>query len=45
MSLKIGIETSYWYDGKRTEESIRYIKECGFEAIDWDFSGLFEQTS
>lgn len=44
MSLKVGIETSYWYDGQRMEESIRYIKECGFEAIDWDFSGLFEQT-
>lgn len=44
MSLKIGIEVPYWYDETRKDKSIQFIKGCGFEAVDWDFSGLFEQT-
>lgn len=42
--LEIGVESAIWYDDERPEESIRFIKECGFETVDYDFHHLFKAT-
>lgn len=41
---KIAINSEYWYDESNPEESIRYIAECGVEAIDYDFCSHFDRT-
>lgn len=41
---KIAINTEYWYDEKNPEESIKYIAECGIEAMDYDICSLFDKT-
>ena len=42
--LAIGVRSKWWYDETNPEESIRFIKECGFEAIDYGINGLFDDT-
>lgn len=42
--LEIGVQSGNWYDEKRPEESIRFIKECGFEGIDYNINNLFDDT-
>lgn len=42
--LAVGIESAVWYDPGKPEESIRFIKECGFEAVDFDFDRPFRST-
>ena len=42
--LLVGIESAVWYDPGRPEDSIRLIKECGFESIDFDFDKMFSET-
>ena len=34
--LKIGIQSARWYDKENPLESLTYIKECGFDAIDFN---------
>jgi sugar phosphate isomerase/epimerase len=38
------VETAVWYEEDKPAESIRFIKECGFEAIDYNFGALFRDT-
>lgn len=42
--LLVGIESAAWYDSNKMEESIRFIKECGFESVDFDFDNIFRRT-
>ena len=42
--LAIGVQTLRWYDEANPAKSIRFIKECGFEAIDYNIDALFKQT-
>lgn len=42
--LKIGINTEYWLDEDKPEESMHYIAECGIEAIDYDICSLYDRT-
>ena len=44
MNLKVGVETASWYDAENPEESIQFIKECGFEAVDLAFYGLYARS-
>ncbi len=34
--LKIGVQTGGWYDHDNALKSFEYIKECGFEAVDYN---------
>lgn len=40
----ISIQSAYWYDDDRPDDSIRFIKSCGFEAIDFSLEGYFKKT-
>ena len=40
----IGVRSKWWYDETKPEESIRFIKECGLEAIDYGINSLFDAT-
>lgn len=42
--LEVGVQSGNWYDESRPEESIRFIKECGFEAIDYNINNLYDST-
>ena len=42
--LEIGVQSGNWYDETRPEESIRFIKSCGFEGIDYNICNLFDAT-
>lgn len=42
--LVIGVESAVWYDPSAPEESIRFIKECGFEAVDFSFNAMYRKT-
>lgn len=42
--LEIGVQTARWYDEEKPMESLQFIKECGFEAIDYNISNLFANT-
>lgn len=39
--LAVGVQSAVWYDENNPAESIRYIKECGFETIDYGLMGPF----
>lgn len=43
-NLEIGVQTARWYEEDKPEESLQFIKECGFEAIDYNISNLFATT-
>ena len=34
--LKVGVQSAGWYDKSAPLESMKYIKECGFESIDFN---------
>lgn len=34
--LKVGVQSAGWYDRNAPLESMKYIKECGFESIDFN---------
>ena len=34
--LKVGVQSAGWYDKNAPLESMNYIKECGFESIDFN---------
>lgn len=40
--LKIGIQTSRWFDNEDPLNSLKYIKECGFDAIDFSTDTYME---
>lgn len=42
--LEISVQSGNWYNENRPEESIRFIKECGFEGIDYNINNLFDRT-
>lgn len=42
--LEIGVQSAIWYDESKPEESIRFIKECGFDAVDYNINNLFDET-
>lgn len=42
--LAIGVRSKWWYDETNPEESIRFIKECGLEAIDYGINILFDDS-
>ncbi len=42
--LEVGVQSGNWYDEKKPEESIRLIKDCGFEGIDYNICNLFDAT-
>lgn len=42
--LLVGVESAIWYDESKPEESIRFIKECGFEAVDFSFNAMYRKT-
>ena len=42
--LKIGLNTDLWYDESNPEESLRYVAECGIEALDYDICSLYDNT-
>lgn len=41
---KISVQSARWYQEDRPEESMRFIKKCGFEAIDYSIDSLFRRT-
>lgn len=41
---KISVQSARWYDEQHPEESMKYIKECGFEALDYSIDSLFRRT-
>lgn len=40
----ISVQTARWYQEDKQWESMKLIKECGFEAIDYNISNLFTAT-
>lgn len=36
--LKVGVQTGPWYDDKDPDASFAFIKECGFEAVDFNIN-------
>lgn len=44
MKLQISVQSGDWYDESRPEESISYIKSCGFEAVDFGLATIFKKT-
>lgn len=42
--LEVSVQSGGWYDERKPEEGIRYIKECGFEGIDYNINNLFTET-
>lgn len=42
--LEIGVQSGNWYDESQPEDSVRFIKECGFEAIDYNINNLFDAS-
>ena len=44
MKLEVSVQSADWYDENRPEESISYIKSCGFDAIDFGIATIFKKT-
>lgn len=42
--LEVSVQSGNWYDETKPEESMRFIKDCGFEGIDYNIGNLFDQT-
>ena len=42
--LEVSVQSCDWYDESKPRESIRFIKECGFEGIDYNINNLFDDT-
>ena len=42
--LAIGVRSKWWYDEAKPDKSIKFIKDCGFEAIDYGINGLFDAS-
>lgn len=44
MKWEIGVQTVPWYREDDPEGSLRYIKECGFDGVDYNMNQLFADT-
>ena len=42
--LIVSTGSSIWYDPNRPDESLEFIKKCGFEGIDFNFQSLYRKT-
>ena len=42
--LEICVQSGGWYDENKPDESIRFIKECGFESIDYNINKVYDST-
>ena len=42
--LTVCVETAVWYEDEKPAEGIRYIKDCGFDGIDYNFGKLYRDT-
>lgn len=42
--LLVGIESGFWYNPEKPDESMRFIKSCGFEAVDFSFNKLYRES-
>lgn len=42
--LEISVQSGSWYDEMKSAESIRFIKECGFEGVDYNINNVFSAT-
>lgn len=42
--LEVSVQTAKWFDEKKPAESMKYIKECGFEGVDYNINSLFRAT-
>lgn len=42
--LEVSVQTGGWYDEAKPEESMKFIKECGFEGVDYNIDVLFKST-
>lgn len=40
--LEVSVQTARWFDEKKPAESMKYIKECGFEGVDYNINSLFQ---
>lgn len=42
--LKVGVQSGDWYDYERPQESLEFIKSCGFDAIDLNIDNRIDTT-
>lgn len=40
--LEVSVQTARWFDEKKPVESMKFIKECGFEGVDYNINSLFQ---
>ena len=40
--LEVSVQTARWFDEKKPAESMKLIKECGFEGVDYNINSLFQ---
>ena len=36
--LAVSVQTAKWFDETKPADSMRYIKECGFEGVDYNIN-------
>lgn len=41
---EISVQTAKWIDEQKPDESMRYIKECGFDGVDFNINSRFNAT-
>ncbi len=39
--VKVGVQSAFWYDDRDPQRSFEYIKDCGFEAVDFNIDAYF----
>ena len=42
--LKVSVQTSKWFNEENPAESMKYIKDCGFEGVDYSFNSTFRNS-
>ena len=42
--LEVSVQTARWYEEGKPEEGMRFIKECGFNGVDYNLDSLFKDT-
>lgn len=43
-SYRISVQSARWYNEECPAESMHFIRECGFEAIDYNIDSIFRRT-
>lgn len=41
---KVSVQTARWFDEKNPNASMKYIRDCGFEAVDYSLDSLFKRS-